>query len=131
MDYYRLTDKETPVLEKDTAIWWDWFCHAQADWKIVESTPIDQKTKVVTLYHGKDDIAHEPDMPPLLWRTEIHRGDDCEMYWPYSTRAQAEFNHSRAVRNIRYSESGELVRHERRNRSLAGRVRRVLKSFSK
>ena len=129
MDYYRLTDKYTPVLEKDIQIWFDWFCHAPADWKIIDTTPIDKNTKVVTVYYGKDDTMHEPETPPLLWRTEIQRGDDCEVYWPYSTRAQAEFNHSRAVRNIRYKSGEPLVRHERRNKSIAGRLRRVLKGL--
>jgi hypothetical protein len=64
MDYYRLTDRETPVLEKDTRIWFDWYCNAPADWKTVESTPIDKNTQVVTLYTGKDDAMHEPEDPP-------------------------------------------------------------------
>jgi hypothetical protein len=131
MDYYRLEDKDKPVLEKDMAVWWDWFCHAPKDWKTVESTTIDQYTEVVTLYTGKDDTMHEPEDPPLLWRTEIHQGDNCEAYWRYSTRAQAEFNHGRAVRNFRYSESGELVRHERRNKTLSGRIQRTIKGINK
>jgi hypothetical protein len=131
MDYYRLTDKETPVLEKDMAVWWDWFCHAPKDWKTVESTTIDQYTEVVTLYYGKDDTMHEPESAPLLWRTEIHQGDNCEVYWRYATRAQAEFNHGRAVRNFRYSESGELVRHERRSKTLSGRIQRTIKGINK
>jgi hypothetical protein len=132
MDYYRLTDKETPVLEKDMAVWWDWFCHAPKDWKTVESTTIDQNTEVVTLYNGKDDTMHEPEDPPLLWRTELHQGENCEIIWRYSTRVQAEFNHGRAVRYVPFWKGDtEVVQHERRNKSLIGRVQRKIKGISK
>lgn len=130
MDYYRLTDKDTPVLEPDMRVWWDWFCHAPEDWKIVKSSPIGKNVNVVTLYGGKDDAMHEPEDPPWLWRTELRDGDSCEVIYRYRTRAQAERNHDLAVRDIPYWRGErELVRHERRNRTLFGRVRRVLKGL--
>lgn len=131
MDYYRLDEKDKPVLEPNMAVWWDWYCHAPADWKTIDSTTVDENTKVVTVYYGKDDTMREPGEPPLLWRTEIHRGDNCEVIWRYPSRAAAEFNHSRAVRNVRYESGEALVMHERRNRTLVGRVRRVLKGLQK
>lgn len=129
MDYYRLIDKNTPVLEKNIKIWWDWYCNAPVEWRTVETTTIDRHTTVVTVYIGKDDGQHDQDEPPWLWQTELHHDDDCDVIWRYTTRAQAEFNHGRAVRDTRYRNDG--VMYERRNRSLMGRVRRALKGLYK
>lgn len=131
MDYYRLTDKDTPVREENIGVWWDWICNAPAEWKTVERTIIDKHTEVVTVFFGKDDTMHEPETPPLLWRTELRQMDDCEVIWRYPTRAAAEFNHSRAVRNVRFERGEAGVVHERRNRSVTGRFRRFVKGIYK
>jgi hypothetical protein len=131
MDYYRLIDKDTAVLEKDTGVWWDWYCNAPAEWKTVASKIIDKNTVIVTVYYGKNkDILYLGELP-LLWRTELRQGDNCEVIWGYATRAEAEKEHPRAVRNHLFVRGEIGPKHDRRSKSFTGRLRRALKNIVK
>jgi hypothetical protein len=131
MDYYRLIDKDTAVLEKDTGDWWKWYCAAPADWKTVASYVINKSTVIITVYYGKNEAMLDHGKSPLLWRTELRQGDNCEVIWSYATRADAEREHPRAVRNELYRRGEIGVKHDRRSKSLTGRLRRVLKHIVK
>ena len=92
---YVLNDAGEPVEEPDVLAWGLWMQSAHRH--VADEAPIPG-VRVSTVFIGLDH--NFGDGPPLLWETMIFGGAYDQETWRYTTRAEAEAGHRRAVERV-------------------------------
>lgn len=97
---FYILDGHEPVPTDDVLVWGGWW--EKAD-RFVKQTDVSEGVTVSTVFLGLDH--NWGDGPPLLFETMIFGGPLSDSEWRYSTWAQAEKGHAKAVRAARKAQA--------------------------